>query len=436
MAHALVLKAADPAGESSPEMRFLLSDFLLQVRRAFGEATLRVVGDEEPGSRRLGNGEELTGAGAGEAFSHALLLGAADVMVRTPSLARMRSAVDSGTGSELAGSEPRQVVAVPRRLVDTALVTGAEVYSLSDFERLEASYLDTATDSFPSPSATAPLASPCLADLRPAALTSLAGLRRLLADHTPATLVGAGSGDPSEGPGDPAPTPDQSPLPSGLEVVSAGLCHQFIDYYGEVRSDITAYLPKGVEDVLEIGCGRGVTGAHLQAELGCRVTGVELNPAVGRDAEGRLHRVVIGDVEEPATLAQLDAGYDAVLALELFEHLVEPERFLDRIRPLVRPGGRIVLSVPNVGHHSVVRDLLAGRWDYLPIGILCYTHYRFYTRRTLVDWLARCGFPDARLVPQRTAAPEWLPAMLEEGPGLAVDAESLSTKGFYVLLEV
>ena len=193
---------------------------------------------------------------------------------------------------------------------------------------------------------------------------------------------------------------------------------------------------------------------------------VPQDEVVGREAANHLHRVVVGDVEDPATVAELkagreeaaggrdagaqgtkdEAGFDALLALELFEHLVEPERFLARIRPLVRPGGRIILSVPNVGHHSVVRDLLAGRWDYLPIGILCYTHYRFYTRRTLEDWLARCGFPEARLVPQRTAAPDWLAAAegaaVESGGGglaglgLPLDEDSLTTKGFYVLLDV
>ena len=41
------------------------------------------------------------------------------------------------------------------------------------------------------------------------------------------------------------------------------------------------------------------------------------------------------------------------------------------------PGGVVVLSVPNVGHWSVVADLLAGRWDYLPAGLVCVTHLRF-----------------------------------------------------------
>ena len=198
------------------------------------------------------------------------------------------------------------------------------------------------------------------------------------------------------------------------------------------------FLPEGTAEVLEVGCGRGATGGHLQDTLGCRVTGVELNPVVAEAAAQRLHRVVVGDVEEAATVAELGRRFDVLLALELFEHLVEPERFLERARELVKPGGRIVLSVPNVGHHSVVADLLAGRWDYLPIGILCYTHYRFYTRRTLADWLARCGFPDARLVPQRTEPPSWLPQGADRlpGSGLPVDAESLATKGFYVLIDL
>ena len=59
--------------------------------------------------------------------------------------------------------------------------------------------------------------------------------------------------------------------------VTVGLCHEFIDYYGEVREDILPFLDPECSEVLEIGCGRGATGAFLQERIGCRVTGVELN---------------------------------------------------------------------------------------------------------------------------------------------------------------
>jgi 2-polyprenyl-3-methyl-5-hydroxy-6-metoxy-1,4-benzoquinol methylase len=373
MALVLLVKAEDRESAASPEMRYLLSLVRLEAERTFGEA--EVVGCAD---------------GADKA-DYVLLLGGADVLIREASLAAMRAAVDAGADA-----------AVPHRLADTGLAAGAAVYTLRDFERLEERWLAGDGESIGEPPS-----------LLPVALLCGEAFRRL-------------GGEVRDIP------------PRDLRVARAGLYHEFIDYYGEVRTDVVPFVPAGAGEILEVGCGRGATGEHLQEALGCRVTGVELNPVVAEAARGVLHRVVVGDVEDEATVAELGRRYDALLALELFEHLVEPERFLGRVRELVRPGGRVVLSVPNVGHHSVAADLLAGRWDYLPIGILCYTHYRFYTRRTLADWLARAGFPDARLVPQRTAAPDWLTPGSRRLPGtdLEIDEESLSTKGFYVTIDL
>jgi SAM-dependent methyltransferase len=298
-----------------------------------------------------------------------LRIGDGNVLVGEASLRAMRAALEEAE------------VVVPTRLAEAG--ESRPVYTLRGFEREEAAFLERG-------GARGEAALEPLALLRPEAV-----------------------GRPLE----------------ELRVARAGLFHEFIDYYGEVRSDVVPYLPRGAREVLEVGCGRGATGAHLQAATGCRVTGVELNPAVAGSARERLHRVVVGDVEDAAVAAEIGDGYDALLALELFEHLVDQEGFLAHAKRFVRPGGRIVLSVPNVGHHSVVEDLLAGRWDYLPIGILCYTHYRFFTKRTLDDWLARCGFRQARLVPQHTEGPGW-------EVDLPTDEESLRTKGFYVLIDL
>ena len=207
-----------------------------------------------------------------------------------------------------------------------------------------------------------------------------------------------------------------------------GLHHRFIDYYGEPRADALAHVPEGTHDVLEIGCGDGTTGALLTERLGCRVTGVELNPIVAARAAERLHRVLVGDVQ------RVDPGgpYDLVLALELFEHLTEQAEFLARVRTLLAPGGSLLLSVPNAGHYSIVEELIAGRFDYLPIGLLCSTHYRFFTRRTLADWFERAGYRDVRFVAQEAPLPDrvrqWVAAS-----GLPHDVASLGTTGFFVL---
>lgn len=300
---------------------------------------------------------------------------------------------------------------VPTRLAETGLPAEHPVYTLRGFERLEDLALDRGPEGI---GASAPSA---------AGRTPLPAL--LLARGALSAPVAAGA--LLDGPA--RHLPDLSPEP-------VGLCHAFVDYYGQPREDVLPLLPEGCGEVLEVGCGRGATGRLIQERTGARVTGVELNPVVAQAAAQVLHRVIPGDVIRVAEELAGETRFDALVAFELFEHLTEQEAFLEAARSLVRPGGRIVLSVPNVGHYSVVEDLLAGRWDYLPIGLLCFTHFRFFTRRTLDDWLQRCGFSRFELVAQRTELPErWVGRDLGEALGLEVDQESLATKGFYVLAE-
>lgn len=305
-------------------------------------------------------------------FDAVLLLSSGNVLLCRRSLAAMRDRLAAGA------QEVR-----PYRLADTSLA--APIYTLRGYELAERAFLERG-----------PAGAPENPSRAPVALLSSERFRSLPADE------------------------------SGIGY--AGLCHEFIDYYGEVRSDVLPFIPEGAREVLEVGCGRGVTGRLLQDTLGCRVTGVELNPVVAREAARYLHRVIQGDVQE----LEIAGGYDAVLALEVVEHLVEVEGFLTRLKRLLAPGGRAILSIPNVGHYSTVEDLIAGRWDYLPIGILCYTHYRFFTRRTLADWLRRSGIEKFEIVPQKTELPERLLALRG---GFDADLESLATKGFYVLIE-
>jgi hypothetical protein len=63
-----------------------------------------------------------------------------------------------------------------------------------------------------------------------------------------------------------------------------------------------------------------------------------------------------------------------------------------RVKPWLTPGGVVVASVPNVGHWSIVADLLAGRFDYIPYSLLSGTHVRHFTRATIRDLFEASGF--------------------------------------------
>ena len=77
------------------------------------------------------------------------------------------------------------------------------------------------------------------------------------------------------------------------------------------------------------------------------------------------------------------ASFDAIVCGDLVEHLRDPGAALARLRPLLRPGGRLVLSTPNIANWAMRLSLLGGRWRYTDRGILDRTHVHLFTRKTL-----------------------------------------------------
>ena len=103
-------------------------------------------------------------------------------------------------------------------------------------------------------------------------------------------------------------------------------------------------LPRGSR-VLEIGSGLGYT-THALATAGFDAHGVDLShEAVGHAVRRFGNRYRQGDAMQ--IVKQEQGGWDALLATELIEHLVDPVAFVAGIRPLLKPGGRIVLTTPD-----------------------------------------------------------------------------------------
>ena len=208
--------------------------------------------------------------------------------------------------------------------------------------------------------------------------------------------------------------------------------HPFFEYYTEQRADLIPFVPPHVRNVLDIGCTRGGFGAALKTARRCRVVGVEQNAAEGAKARRVLDEVIIGD----ALQVTIPGKFDCVTCLDTLEHFVEPARLLERIATeFLLPGGHLLLSVPNIGHWSVVEDLLAGRFDYLPVGLLCNTHLRFFTDRSLRRLLAENGFTVQRIEgvrhPMPTSVGDGIETLAEQG--MEIDLSSLETLNHIVL---
>ena len=142
--------------------------------------------------------------------------------------------------------------------------------------------------------------------------------------------------------------------------------------------------------VLDVGCSSGYLAKHLQAR-GASVVGLELDARAACYARRYCEAVYVGDVET-LDLPFEPASFDAVLCGDIIEHLRDPQAFLARVRPLLRRGGRCVLSTPNVANWSVRLSLLFGRFRYTERGILDRNHTHLFTKKTLRECLETAGY--------------------------------------------
>ncbi len=163
-----------------------------------------------------------------------------------------------------------------------------------------------------------------------------------------------------------------------------------------------AYLVRLVgpdKHVLDVGCATGYLGAALKRR-GCTVVGVEFDADAAAQAADVLDDVLVADLEHIDLSAAYGAAtFDVVVLGDVLEHLRDPLRLLRACVGLLRPGGSVVISVPNVTHGSVRLALLQGRWVYRDLGLLDRTHVTFFTRSSLMRLLEDAGLAVVALWP-------------------------------------
>ena len=114
--------------------------------------------------------------------------------------------------------------------------------------------------------------------------------------------------------------------------------------------------------VLDIGCGDGAASGTWLADRCAGYVGVDVSPAAVEAARARgLDARVIGDAGALPFPAE---SFDAAICTEVLEHLFDPLGALEEIGRILRPGGKVVVTVPNVAHWRYRVDLaLFGRFN-------------------------------------------------------------------------
>lgn len=149
------------------------------------------------------------------------------------------------------------------------------------------------------------------------------------------------------------------------------------DKFDHDRLDqIAAYVHSG-ERVLALDCGPGVMGRKLVAR-GAEVVGVDMsNAAVARAREKGIEAYQVDLDTEPLPFP--DHSFDTVLSDSGIEHRFHVQTALDEAVRVLHPGGKLILSLPNLGHWRYRLWLLRGRFPYVVNSPTDITHLRFFT---------------------------------------------------------
>ena len=157
--------------------------------------------------------------------------------------------------------------------------------------------------------------------------------------------------------------------------------------------DLTRSRPFEGLRILDLGCGGGLASEPL-ARLGADVTGVDAGADNIRVATA--HALVSGlEIDYRAvpaeTLADAGERFDAVVSLEVIEHVADPAGFLALCRSLMRPGAPLVLSTLNRTPLSFAAAIVGAEWllRWLPRG----THdwNRFVTPDEMATMMQAAG---------------------------------------------
>ncbi len=147
--------------------------------------------------------------------------------------------------------------------------------------------------------------------------------------------------------------------------------------------------------VLELGTAGGTMTEEFKRRQ-CTVVGVEIDPLAAKKAELNCERMIVGDLDKLDLVATLpEDRFDVVVAADVLEHLVDPQRLLNQLGKLLKPDGYLVVSVPSVGFNGLLGAIISGEFPYRETGLLDRTHLRFFTRHELETLLVIAGLlPD------------------------------------------
>lgn len=153
--------------------------------------------------------------------------------------------------------------------------------------------------------------------------------------------------------------------------------------------------------ILDVGCFDGTISEKISALTGNDVFGLEISRPAVLKANKKNVKVIRHDIEKPFPIK--DSAFDAVFAGEIIEHLYDVDLFLDEINRVLKKGGYLILTTPN----------LLSFWNrfraVIGLSFIDFNkdkqHIRFFTKKVLTELLEKHGFEIEKISDSPLAIP-------------------------------
>jgi ubiquinone/menaquinone biosynthesis C-methylase UbiE len=164
--------------------------------------------------------------------------------------------------------------------------------------------------------------------------------------------------------------------------------------------------------ILDLGSGEGEASVALAKATGAQVVCADISELAVRRCRDRgfeSHLVQLGHSKLPFS----EASFDLVYMTEVIEHLANPDGAIEEVRRILRPGGHLVLSTPNLAclpnrallllgvqplfSEVSLKRVLGRRLGILGQGGQPVGHLRLYTKSSLIEFLRLHDFSEIRV---------------------------------------
>ena len=164
-------------------------------------------------------------------------------------------------------------------------------------------------------------------------------------------------------------------------------------YKNKGNQEVYLNINQASSEILDVGCGAGSLAARLQQD-GHIIDGITLSKEEATTASQVLRSTFIHNLETglPPEIINQNLKYDFVICSHVLEHICFPQKLLTDIKQILKPGGKLIIALPNLMHYRSRLELLKGNFNYQESGVWDYTHFRWYTFKSGQQLLQDHGF--------------------------------------------